>query len=214
MFVEVRRSVRELPLCWYGIELIPKNILDLSISLDLAVKNEVTDRYRWAESFYNLRDEFEEESGVHFELRDVWGASTGPSPILGFFSNWEVESITRKEMRYIKRLLRMLKYPKDYKLRWYPDVDETVSTTPIDTTRSYSDHYVCSVEDHVWMTSVFLGIAVHHFVIALRLPLCPSCRGHPLAQAIYHIILSRMSQSYRARGFKYSECLARGACSV
>ena len=78
----MKRSVKELPLCWYGIELLPKNVLDLAISLDLAIKDvdEETGLYSWGDTFYALREDFEEETGIRFELRDVWGASTGPSP--------------------------------------------------------------------------------------------------------------------------------------
>ena len=124
--VQVKRSVRELPLCWYGIELLPKNVLDLAIELGLAVRNEENGRFSWGDTFYALRDDFEAETGVRFELRDVWGASTGPSPIVGFFSNWEVEAVTMRQMGHIEGLLGMMGYPDGYKVRWYPDIDETV----------------------------------------------------------------------------------------
>ena len=123
--------MKELPLCWYGIELLPKNVLDLAISLDLAIKDvdEETGLYSWGDTFYALREDFEEETGIRFELRDVWGASTGPSPIIGFFSNWDVESVTMEQMGYIEGLLEMMNYPTSYKVCWYPDIDETVSTS-------------------------------------------------------------------------------------
>ena len=125
MLVQVKQSVKELPLCWYGVKLLPKNLLDCAISLGLAIKDhDEPQYYRWGDTFYNLRDDFEADSGVHFELRVAWG---GPTSILGFFSNWEIESITPTKLMFINNLLELMNYPPECELLWYPDVHETVS---------------------------------------------------------------------------------------
>ena len=106
--------------------------MELAIELGLAVPLEFEeDEYSWGLSFYKLRDAFDEDTnGICFDLVDVWGTTFEELPLLGFFSNLDVPNVSPEDMRYIHGLLDMMKYPKGLKerhLRWYPDINETVS---------------------------------------------------------------------------------------
>ena len=120
-------------MCWYGIPLLTDNVLDLAIELDLAVPLEFSEdgEHDWLLSFYNLRDTLEEEmDGIRLELVKGWGTIMDELPLIAFFTNRDMEDVTREHMGYIHALLDQMKYPEDFKkclLRWYPDMNEMVS---------------------------------------------------------------------------------------
>ena len=120
-------------MCWYGIPLLTDNVLDLAIELDLAVPLEFSEDgdHDWLLSFYNLRDTLEEEmDGIRLELVKGWGTIMDDLPLIAFFTNRDMQDVTREHMGYIHALLDQMKYPEDFKkclLQWYPDINETVS---------------------------------------------------------------------------------------
>ena len=85
----------QLPLCWYGVALLPDNLLELTVECKLAVRecpDHPDSMWDWYRSFRNLRDEFERESGIRIDLQQVHGLGT--LPFLSFWSNWEIKRVT------------------------------------------------------------------------------------------------------------------------
>ncbi|KAH9927212.1 uncharacterized protein BXZ73DRAFT_102798 [Epithele typhae] len=123
----------DLPLCWFGVPLLPDLFLNLSVSLGLAQKSPRGEWY-WLRSFYALRDAFEKETGVHFDMEQVWGANPSRplEPIVAFCSNRGIQHVTEEMVNKVEDLLDMLGYPEDRwegELRWFPARLETVTMT-------------------------------------------------------------------------------------
>ena len=120
-------SPRALPLCWYGVPLLTKNLIEFAVDVGAAVPDAcVPGAFDFPASFQRLQSEALER-GLGIDFRQVW-STRGPIYVLVFFSNRQYEEILMGTLMDAALFLRWLEYPEEKAvLRWYPDIHEDVS---------------------------------------------------------------------------------------
>ncbi len=116
-----------LPLCWYGVPFVPKLVYAYAERIGLAryytmqvgrAKAGDLDTFQtWA----NLEEWFEKESGIKLDLNLVWGEGKKPKNILTFWSNHEIGRIMREMWGQACDLLDDMDYGEEYAMLWYLD---------------------------------------------------------------------------------------------
>ena len=116
---------KKLPLCWYGVPFYPDIVFAYAerIRLGVYLEEKVLNLKAGDLDIYNtwprLVKWFEEQSGFTMQLHQVWRAR---EPLLTFFCNHEMASVTRENWELIDAMLDEMEYPPECELMWYLDI--------------------------------------------------------------------------------------------
>ncbi|KAM5542145.1 hypothetical protein V8D89_004018 [Ganoderma adspersum] len=120
MFADVK-SPHELPLCWFGIPFSRHGMVQYAknVGLDKPYTNGPWKGHADpGETWCNVCDEFRETTGIELDLKDVLRCK---GLLLSFFSNWEVKSVTKKQLDACMWLIQEMGYDDGARPLWFLD---------------------------------------------------------------------------------------------
>ncbi|KAM5534941.1 hypothetical protein V8D89_011401 [Ganoderma adspersum] len=115
---------KKLPLCWYGVPFYSGIVFAYAkrIRLGVYMKRENLnlkpgdlDIYKTWPKFVKW---FEDQSSFTMQLHQVWDERM---PLLTFFSNREIRSVTDENWELINAMLDEMEYPREIEPMWYLD---------------------------------------------------------------------------------------------
>ena len=130
MFADIK-SPHELPLCWFGIPFSRHGMVQYAknVGLDKPYTNGPWKGHADpGETWCNVCDEFRETTGIELDLKDVLRCK---GLLLSFFSNWEVKSVTKKQLDACMWLIQEMGYDDGARPWWFLDRNNFVSAQSI-----------------------------------------------------------------------------------